>query len=213
VQDELGRESRADVATVAASYGLMLAYVAAALGALPPPWAVWFAGRGARLAAAAEWLRAAALSSRAGLGLAGVGLVAASVAGGAGGERNWVCLVLVQGAAWVGTPHVVARLGLEGELWRVGWVGGVWAERGFHAPRAAASLGVFSGCGGGATLIILEALPFLVLAVGVDNMFVLAHALAKQVGPERSGREGRGWHWRADSTCACCGRRCGPAVC
>jgi Niemann-Pick C1 protein len=30
------------------------------------------------------------------------------------------------------------------------------------------------------TLIIMEVIPFLVLAVGVDNMFVLAHALQKQ---------------------------------
>jgi hypothetical protein len=32
------------------------------------------------------------------------------------------------------------------------------------------------------TLIIMEVIPFLVLAVGVDNMFVLAHALGRQVG-------------------------------
>ncbi|GFR48083.1 hypothetical protein Agub_g9922, partial [Astrephomene gubernaculifera] len=38
VQDELTRESRADAATVAASYGIMLVYIAAALGSLPPLW-------------------------------------------------------------------------------------------------------------------------------------------------------------------------------
>jgi hypothetical protein len=32
------------------------------------------------------------------------------------------------------------------------------------------------------TLIVMEVIPFLVLAVGVDNMFVLAHALNRQVG-------------------------------
>lgn len=31
------------------------------------------------------------------------------------------------------------------------------------------------------TLIIMEVIPFLVLAVGVDNMFVLVHALQRQV--------------------------------
>lgn len=30
------------------------------------------------------------------------------------------------------------------------------------------------------TLIILEVIPFLALAVGVDNMFILAHALGRQ---------------------------------
>ena len=30
------------------------------------------------------------------------------------------------------------------------------------------------------TLIVMEVIPFLVLAVGVDNMFVLVHALQRQ---------------------------------
>ncbi len=38
-----------------------------------------------------------------------------------------------------------------------------------------------SAAGLWSTLIIMEVIPFLVLAVGVDNMFVLAHAMAKQV--------------------------------
>ena len=33
------------------------------------------------------------------------------------------------------------------------------------------------------TLIIMEVIPFLVLAVGVDNMFVLVHALQRQASP------------------------------
>ena len=36
----------------------------------------------------------------------------------------------------------------------------------------------------------MEVIPFLVLAVGVDNMFVLAHAMGKQVGAGRGGRKG-----------------------
>lgn len=35
------------------------------------------------------------------------------------------------------------------------------------------SLGLFSYCGIAATLIIIEVVPFLVLAVGVDNIFIL----------------------------------------
>jgi Niemann-Pick C1 protein len=37
----------------------------------------------------------------------------------------------------------------------------------------AASLGFFSFVGQPATLIIIEVIPFLVLAVGVDNIFIL----------------------------------------
>jgi hypothetical protein len=31
------------------------------------------------------------------------------------------------------------------------------------------------------TLIVMEVIPFIVLAIGVDNMFVLAHTLGRQV--------------------------------
>jgi Niemann-Pick C1 protein len=38
------------------------------------------------------------------------------------------------------------------------------------------SLGLFSYSGVAATLIIIEVVPFLVLAVGVDNIFILVQA-------------------------------------
>ena len=50
-----------------------------------------------------------------------------------------------------------------------------------------ASLGFFSIIGQPATLIIIEVIPFLVLAVGVDNIFILVHTY--QVG-------GGGGVWR-----------------
>lgn len=43
------------------------------------------------------------------------------------------------------------------------------------------SLGICSLLGVKATLIIMEVIPFLVLAVGVDNMFILTQGLQKQV--------------------------------
>jgi Niemann-Pick C1 protein len=49
------------------------------------------------------------------------------------------------------------------------------------AAAAAGGTGAASLFGCWSTLISLEVVPFLVLAVGVDNMFVLAHALARQV--------------------------------
>ena len=40
----------------------------------------------------------------------------------------------------------------------------------------ASSLGFFSFVGEPATLIIIEVIPFLVLAVGVDNIFILVQS-------------------------------------
>lgn len=50
------------------------------------------------------------------------------------------------------------------------------------AGSVAGAMGLCSMFGMWSTLIIMEVIPFLVLAVGVDNMFVLAHALGRQVG-------------------------------
>ena len=43
------------------------------------------------------------------------------------------------------------------------------------------SLGIFSYCGVPATLIIIEVVPFLVLAVGVDNIFILVQTFQRDV--------------------------------
>ncbi|KAI3436838.1 hypothetical protein D9Q98_006248 [Chlorella vulgaris] len=107
VQDELARESMADVPTVLLSYFVMLLYIAVGLARFP---------RGA------SW-RDMLVHSRAALGLGGVLIVAAAVLGSMG-----LC-------AWGGMRS---------------------------------------------TLIIAEVIPFLVLAVGVDNMFILAAALQQQ---------------------------------
>lgn len=47
----------------------------------------------------------------------------------------------------------------------------------------AASLGTYSYCGVAATLIIIEVVPFLVLAVGVDNIFILVQAYQRDNRP------------------------------
>ncbi|KAH9853585.1 multidrug efflux transporter AcrB transmembrane domain-containing protein [Lenzites betulinus] len=52
------------------------------------------------------------------------------------------------------------------------------------------SVGLFSGLGVKVTLIIAEVIPFLVLAVGVDNVFILVHELDRQNllhGPNAGG--------------------------
>uniref|UniRef100_A0A2P2MG79 Niemann-Pick C1 protein-like n=1 Tax=Rhizophora mucronata TaxID=61149 RepID=A0A2P2MG79_RHIMU len=51
------------------------------------------------------------------------------------------------------------------------------------------SVGLFSAIGVKSTLIIMEVIPFLVLAVGVDNMCILVHAVKRQ--PLELALEGR----------------------
>lgn len=64
------------------------------------------------------------------------------------------------------TVYTRAMLGVAGMVIVMGAVGG--------------ALGLLGWCGLSGTLIIMEVIPFLVLAVGVDNMFILSHALHRQ---------------------------------
>lgn len=104
IQDELERESSADVITILISYVVMFAYISFTLGDIPK-------------------LSSCFVTSKVLLGLSGVMLVMLSVLG---------------------------------------------------------SIGFFSAIGVKSTLIIMEVIPFLVLAVGVDNMCILVHAVKRQ---------------------------------
>ncbi|KAI3797062.1 hypothetical protein L1987_39752 [Smallanthus sonchifolius] len=104
IEEELKRESNADVITVLISYLVMFAYISLTLGDTPR--FTYFY-----------------ISSKVLLGLSGVILVMLSVI---------------------------------------------------------ASVGFFSAIGVKSTLIIMEVVPFLVLAVGVDNMCILVHAVKRQ---------------------------------
>ncbi|KAF9608782.1 hypothetical protein IFM89_011551 [Coptis chinensis] len=104
VQEELKRESTADVITILISYIVMFAYISLTLGDAPQ-------------------LSSFYISSKVLLGLSGVLVVMLSVLG---------------------------------------------------------SVGFFSAIGVKSTLIIMEVIPFLVLAVGVDNMCILVHAVKRQ---------------------------------
>eukprot|EP00252_Welwitschia_mirabilis_P020709 TRINITY_DN5121_c0_g1_i1.p1 TRINITY_DN5121_c0_g1~~TRINITY_DN5121_c0_g1_i1.p1 ORF type:complete len:1312 (-),score=235.79 TRINITY_DN5121_c0_g1_i1:193-4128(-) len=105
VQEELKRESTADVLTILVSYIVMFAYISVTLGDISPD------------------ILPIYVSSKVMLGLSGVLVVVLSVLG---------------------------------------------------------SIGLFSAFGVKSTLIIAEVIPFLVLAVGVDNMCILVHALKRQ---------------------------------
>ncbi|CAO2833728.1 unnamed protein product [Amaranthus hypochondriacus] len=104
IEEELKRESTADVITILISYLVMFAYISLTLGDKPR-------------------LSSFFISSKVLLGLSGVMLVMLSVLG---------------------------------------------------------SVGFFSAIGVKSTLIIMEVIPFLVLAVGVDNMCILVHAAKRQ---------------------------------
>ncbi|KAK0580927.1 hypothetical protein LWI29_007810 [Acer saccharum] len=113
IEEELKRESTADIITIVASYLVMFAYISVTLGDAPS-------------------LSTFYISSKVLLGLSGVMLVVLSVLG---------------------------------------------------------SVGFFSAIGVKSTLIIMEVIPFLVLAVGVDNMCILVHAVKRQ--PLELALEGR----------------------
>ncbi|KAJ4962755.1 hypothetical protein NE237_022694 [Protea cynaroides] len=104
IEEELKRESTADVITILISYIVMFAYISTALGD-------------------SRRLSSFYISSKVLLGLSGVLVVMLSVIG---------------------------------------------------------SVGFFSAIGVKSTLIIMEVIPFLVLAVGVDNMCILVHAVKRQ---------------------------------
>ncbi|KAI4297881.1 hypothetical protein L6164_037740 [Bauhinia variegata] len=104
IEEELKRESTADILTILVSYLVMFAYISVTLGDK-------------------LHLSSFYVSSKVLLGLSGVMLVMLSVLG---------------------------------------------------------SVGIFSAIGVKSTLIIMEVIPFLVLAVGVDNMCILVHAMKRQ---------------------------------
>lgn len=113
IEEELKRESTADVITIVISYLVMFAYISLTLGDMPR-------------------LSYFYISSKVLLGLSGIVLVLFSVLG---------------------------------------------------------SVGFFSAIGVKSTLIIMEVIPFLVLAVGVDNMCILVNAVKRQ--PQELPLEGR----------------------
>ncbi|KAK7386081.1 hypothetical protein VNO78_32169 [Psophocarpus tetragonolobus] len=105
IEEELKRESTADIITILVSYIVMFAYISVTLGDTPTQLSFFY------------------LSSKVLLGLLGVLLVMLSVLG---------------------------------------------------------SIGFFSAIGVKSTLIIMEVIPFLVLAVGVDNMCIIVDAVKRQ---------------------------------
>ncbi|KAF4517183.1 hypothetical protein B566_EDAN005615 [Ephemera danica] len=113
IEDELERESKSDVSTIAVSYIIMFLYIALALGQI-------------------RTCERLLVDSKVTLGLGGVIIVLASVA---------------------------------------------------------CSVGLFGYLGVSATLIIIEVIPFLVLAVGVDNIFILVQSCQRDAIPnmERGG--------------------------
>ncbi|THG03038.1 hypothetical protein TEA_026255 [Camellia sinensis var. sinensis] len=113
IEEELKRESTADVVTILISYLVMFAYISVTLGDAPH-------------------LSTFYISSKVLLALSGIVIVLLSVFG---------------------------------------------------------AVGFFSAIGVKSTLIIIEVIPFLVLAVGVDNMCILVHAVKRQ--PQELPLEGR----------------------
>ena len=107
-------------------------------------------------------LSALLVHSRAVLALSGVCLVAAAVVAALGESRSSHFIPANTYASSGQACMNIARIRL-------------WCKQALHYVA-----GLCAGLGMWATLIILEVIPFLALAVGVDNMFILAHAAARQ---------------------------------
>ncbi|KAM8850870.1 LOW QUALITY PROTEIN: NPC intracellular cholesterol transporter 1 [Spinachia spinachia] len=100
IEDEIDRESKSDISTIAVSYVIMFVYISLALGHI-------------------NGFRRLMVDSKISLGISGILIVLGSVS---------------------------------------------------------SSLGIFSYCGVPLTLIVIEVIPFLVLAVGVDNIFIVVQS-------------------------------------
>ena len=73
----------------------------------------------------------------------------------------------------------------KGVYWQVMFLPGIQLMLGLFGIilvilSVSSSVGLFSAMGVKVTLIIAEVIPFLVLAVGVDNVFILVHELDRQ---------------------------------
>jgi len=85
------------------------------------------------------------------------------------------CLMFVYIAIGLGQFRSLSRMMIDAKI-TVGIIGVV-----IVLLSVAASLGACSYAGTPATLIIIEVIPFLVLAVGVDNIFILVQALQRDI--------------------------------
>ncbi|KAH7511464.1 hypothetical protein JRO89_XSUnG0200700 [Xanthoceras sorbifolium] len=123
IEEELKRESTADVITIVVSYLVMFAYISVTLGDAPRLSTFYISSKMSKPVLADDSIINSLLALNVVLALSGVMLVVLSVLG---------------------------------------------------------SVGFFSAVGVKSTLIIMEVIPFLVLAVGVDNMCILVHAVKRQ---------------------------------
>lgn len=196
LQQELGSSSNTDIGVVIASYLLMFLYAALTLGGSPSGGVARGISRDAR-AARARSAAAAPNGASHRTGLAGRVLsFLPSRSGAASGLRG-----LNLGGRLARRVFVESKftLGLFGIL--------------VVLASVSSAVGLFSAAGVKVTLIIGEVLPFLLLAVGVDNIFILSNemdrqnALASTLNPYASASIGRG---TADAVAAAA--RDGPGI-
>lgn len=201
--DELASESTADVPTVVLSYLAMLAYISVALPSphvSPPDGAPPRAGRGV----GAAWRRLCRRRTggrRSGTAASGapVGDSPRAIAGDAEGpgappivearessrgrvdpdDSGWwaSAMRLALGVYRLGLAALVeAGAWLTGRLRLLPGIGGVLVV----AASVSSALGLCGWLGVPVSLIALEVTPFLALAIGVDNMFIISEEFARQ---------------------------------
>ncbi|KAL2936836.1 NPC intracellular cholesterol transporter 1-like protein 1b [Bienertia sinuspersici] len=136
IEDELKRESNADVITILISYLVMFAYISLTLGDKPRLSTFYISSK---------------IRCCAGL------------------------MDLAYSLAWLGLAHFNVKMDISFLKVLLGLSGVVVV-----ILSVLGSVGFFSAFGVKSTLIIMEVIPFLVLAVGVDNMCILVHAAKRQ---------------------------------
>ncbi|GAA5983298.1 hypothetical protein JCM11641_002254 [Rhodosporidiobolus odoratus] len=172
LEEELNKATNTDVGVVVASYGVMFAYVALALG-----------GSGGSIVRVLWRV----------LKLVGVGIVACGRrvrrkimrrVGGKGTVRLEEEDEGQRGQRSASFGRGARGLGLGGYLRRKLFVEGKFSLALFGIAivllSVSTSVALCSAAGVKVTLIIAEVIPFLVLAIGVDNVFLLQHTLTQQ---------------------------------
>ncbi|GAA6052336.1 hypothetical protein JCM3770_007258 [Rhodotorula araucariae] len=172
LESELNAATNTDVPVVVLSYLVMFVYVAIALGGSASALAR-AAARAVRLGAAAAVRGARWVRSAGGGGGGAIKLSAPPGAGGGGGFFSAEAERFSRGGGPLGVS-VRKRLFVDSKF-----LLGLWGIV-IVLLSVSTSVALCSAAGVKVTLIIAEVIPFLVLAIGVDNVFLLSHELDQQ---------------------------------
>lgn len=182
LEEELNKSTNTDVPIVALSYIVMFFYVSINLGSSGAG-LVKSVGRGLLLLVhgvvnLAGLVPVPKSIGSQGLGRARAGFVSLSLAGSTSGMGAYFRRQLLVDSKFLLGPFLPWILAKRFTDFRPPWAG-LWGIV-IVLLSVSTSVALFSAFGVKVTLIIAEVIPFLVLAIGVDNVFILSHELDQQ---------------------------------